>query len=68
MLDICRQSPGGFLQSVYQWSYLGSTRMRHQQTCDGQCDFFKLFQLASKLLAVLIQFLQRFIAICKIIV
>jgi hypothetical protein len=42
--------------------------MRYQQSCNRECGFFKLLELAAQLLTVLIKLLQRFIAIDKITV
>jgi hypothetical protein len=61
-------SARGLLQLVYQWVYLGSTRIWHWQPLDGQRSFFEFFQLASKLLAVFIELLQRFITIDKVMI
>jgi hypothetical protein len=41
--------------------------VRHQQSCNGERDFFKLLELAVQPLAIFINLLQRFIAIDKII-
>jgi hypothetical protein len=40
--------------------------MRHQQSPNGQCGFFKLLELAPQPLAVFILLLQRFIAVDKV--
>jgi hypothetical protein len=56
MVDISSQASGGFLQTVNQRSYLRPTQMRHQQSRNGQCDFFKLLELAPQPLAVFISF------------
>jgi hypothetical protein len=40
--------------------------MRHQQSRNGQCGFFKLLKLAPQPLAVFIELLQRFIAVDKV--
>jgi hypothetical protein len=66
MLHVGRQTPGGFLQPVHQWSYLGPAWMRHQQSCNRERGFFKLFQLITQPLIVLVQLLQRFITIDEI--
>jgi hypothetical protein len=66
MLHIGRQPAGGFLQSIHQWCYLGTAGVRHQQPRDGERGFFKLFQLGPQLLAVLIQLLQRFVAVDEV--
>jgi hypothetical protein len=42
--------------------------VRRQQPCNWKCGFFKLLELATQLLAVFIELLQRFIAIDKITV
>jgi hypothetical protein len=42
--------------------------VRHQQSCNGKCGFLKLLELAVLLLAILIELLQRFIAVHKITV
>jgi hypothetical protein len=59
MLDIRRQTTGGFLQPLDQWSNLWSARVRYQQPRDGQRGFFKLLELTSQLLAVFTKLLQR---------
>jgi hypothetical protein len=66
MLDIRRQTSGGFLQPIDQWSNLWSARVRYQQPSDGQRGFFKLLELSLQLLAVFIELLQRFIAVDKV--
>jgi hypothetical protein len=58
MLHVGRQPAGGFLQSIHQWRYLGTARVRHQQPHNGECGFFKLLQLGPQLLAILGQLLQ----------
>jgi hypothetical protein len=68
MVDISRQTPGGFLQPINQRSYLWPAQVRHQQPCDGKCSFFKFFELAPQLLVVLVELLQRFIALNKVTV
>jgi hypothetical protein len=40
--------------------------MRHQQPWNGKCGFFKFFELSPQLLAILVQLLQRFVAVDKI--
>jgi hypothetical protein len=40
--------------------------MRHQQLHDGKCGFFEFLQLGPQLLAVLIQLLQRFVAVDEV--
>jgi hypothetical protein len=40
--------------------------MRHQQPQDGECGFFKLFQLGPQLLAILVHLLQRFVAVDEV--
>jgi hypothetical protein len=42
--------------------------VRHQKPCNGECGFFKLFELAAQLLAIFVELLQRFIAVHKIMV
>jgi hypothetical protein len=66
MLHVGLQTPGGFLQPVHQWSYLGPAWMWHQQPCNRERSFFKLFQLTAQPLTVFIQLLQRFITIHEI--
>jgi hypothetical protein len=66
MLHISRQTPRGFLQPINQWSYLRPARVRHQQSCNGECGFFKLLELAPQTLAIFIEILQRFIAVHKV--
>jgi hypothetical protein len=66
MLHVGRQPAGGFLQSIHQWCYLGAARVRHQQPRDGERGFFKLLQLGPQLLSVLVQLLQRFVAVDEV--
>jgi hypothetical protein len=66
MLDIRRQTSGGFLQPIDQWSNLWSARVRYQQPSDGQRRFFKLLELTPQLLAVFTKLLQRFITVDKV--
>jgi hypothetical protein len=40
--------------------------MRHQESCDGERAFFKLLQLCPQPLAVLVQLLQRFVAVDEV--
>jgi hypothetical protein len=40
--------------------------VRHQQSCNRERGFFKLLKLAPQLLAILIELLQRFIAVHKV--
>jgi hypothetical protein len=68
MLHICSQRTRGFLQPIHQRSYLGPAWVRHQQSCNQKCGFFKLLELAAQPLTVFIKLLQRFIAIDKIMV
>jgi hypothetical protein len=42
--------------------------MWHQQPRNGQHDFLKFLQLASELLTVLVELLQRFIAIHEVMI
>jgi hypothetical protein len=68
VLDKYHQTPGGFLQAIHQWSNLRPAWVWHQQPYNRQRSFLKLLQLASQLLAILIELLQRFIAIDKVTV
>jgi hypothetical protein len=40
--------------------------VRHQQPRDGERGFFKLLQLAPQPLAILVQLLQRFVAVDEV--
>jgi hypothetical protein len=40
--------------------------MRHQESCDGERGFFKLLLLGPQPLAVLVQLLQRFVAVDEV--
>jgi hypothetical protein len=40
--------------------------MRYLQSCNRECGFFKLLELAAQLLVIFIELLQRFIAIDQI--
>jgi hypothetical protein len=40
--------------------------MRHQESCDRKRGFFKLLQLGPQCLAVLVQLLQRFVAVDEV--
>jgi hypothetical protein len=40
--------------------------MRHQDSCDGESGFFKLLQMGSQPLTVLVQLLQRFVAVDEV--
>jgi hypothetical protein len=40
--------------------------VRHQQSCNGERDFFKLLELAPQLLAIFIELLQRFTVVHKV--
>jgi hypothetical protein len=42
--------------------------VRHQQSCNGERDFFKLLELALQLLSIFIELLQRFIVVHKVTV
>jgi hypothetical protein len=59
---------GGFLQLINQRSYLRPAWVRHQQSCNGERGFFKLLELATQLLAIFIELLQRFISVYEITV
>jgi hypothetical protein len=66
MLHISRQTPGGFLQPINQWSYLRLAEVRHQRPCNGERDFFKLHELSLQPIAIFVELLQRFIAVHKV--
>jgi hypothetical protein len=66
MLDISSQASGGFLQPVNQRSNLWPAQVWHQQPHNGKCGFFKFLELSPQLLAVFVEFLQRFIAVDKV--
>jgi hypothetical protein len=66
MLDKSRQTAGSFSRLVNQWINLRPVWIRHQQPCNGKCDFFKFFELSPQLFAIFAKLLQRFIAVDKI--
>jgi hypothetical protein len=66
MLHIRRQPTRGFLEPIHEWCYLGTARMRHQESCNRKRGFFKLLQLGPQRLAVLVQLLQRFVAVDEV--
>jgi hypothetical protein len=66
MLHIRRQPARGFLEPIHEQCYLGAARMRHQESCNGKRGFFKFLQLGPKRLTVLVQLLQRFVAVDEI--
>jgi hypothetical protein len=39
--------------------------MRHQQSCNGKCGFFKFLELSPQLLTIFATLLRRFIAVDK---
>jgi hypothetical protein len=42
--------------------------VRHQQSCNGECGFFKLLEKAPQLLAIFVELLQRFIVVHEVTV
>jgi hypothetical protein len=58
MLHVRRQLAGGFLEAIHKRRYLGAARMRHQESCNRERGFFKLFQLGPQRFAILVQLLQ----------
>jgi hypothetical protein len=68
MLHVGRQPAGGFLQPIHQRRYLGTAGMRHQQPRDRERGFLKILKLGPQLLAILVQLLQRFVAVDEVTV
>jgi hypothetical protein len=66
MLHIRRQPTRGFLEAIHERCYLAAARMRHQEPCYGKRSFFKFLQLGPQRLAVLVQLLQRFLAVDEV--